>query len=101
MKDIITKFATDYDGVPGTIGGGGSDIAPVIIGILNGVVGLLAVVCVVVVVIGGVNYMTAAGDSNKVKKGRDTILYAIIGLIICALAATIVNTVIVNLLGNV
>ena len=99
MKDIITKLAAYNPGNidSNTIGGG--DLGNDIITILNGIVGLLAVVCVIVVVVGGVNYMTSAGDAGKVKKAKDTILYAVIGLIVCALAATIVNFVIANLPG--
>ena len=71
----------------------------VIINILNGVLGLLAAVAVLVIVIGGVQYMTSAGDPGKTKKAKDTILYATIGLIIAALAAVIVNFVI-NLVNS-
>ena len=35
--------------------------------------------------------MTSTGDAGKVKQAKDTILYAVIGLIICALAFAIVN----------
>ena len=65
--------------------------------ILKIVIGILGIVAVVFIVIGGVGYMTSAGDPGKVKKGKDTILYGIIGLVICALAYAIVNFVISNL----
>ena len=35
--------------------------------------------------------MTSTGDPAKVKRAKDTILYACIGLIVCALAYAIVN----------
>ena len=102
MKDIITKFAaysgaTEIQTGANASVGGGSDIGGAIINILNGVIGLLAVVCVIVIVTGGVEYMTSSGDAGKVKKAKDTILYAIIGLVVCALAATIVNFIIAKL----
>lgn len=59
--------------------------------ILNVIVGLLGLVAVIVIILGGISYMTSAGDPQKVKKAKDTILYGIIGLIICALAFVIVN----------
>lgn len=104
MKDIITKLAayngaTEIQNGANTSVGGSGDVGGAIIGILNGVIGLLAVVCVIVIVTGGVQYMTSSGDAGKVKKAKDTILYAIIGLVVCALAATIVNFVIANLPG--
>lgn len=35
--------------------------------------------------------MTSTGDAGKIKKAKDTILYAVIGLVVCALAFIIVN----------
>lgn len=78
-------------------GESGGTIDTVIISILNGIIGILAIVAVVVIIIGGVQLMTSAGDAGKVKRGKDAILYACIGLVICALAATIVNFVISKL----
>ena len=66
--------------------------------IINAVIGVLGLVCVVVMIIGGVNYMTSSGDAGKVKKAKDTILYGVIGLIICALAFAIVNWVVGGIL---
>ena len=43
------------------------------------------------IVIGGVSYATSQGDPGKVKKGKDTIMYGIIGMIIALLAFAIVN----------
>ena len=62
--------------------------------ILNWVIGSLGLVAVIVIIIGGINYMTSSGDAGKVDKAKKTILYGVIGLIICAVAAAIVNFVI-------
>ena len=95
-------FGYDSIGKPQAIDGAGDANASVnsIIGIINGVIGVLSIVAVIVVILGGVQYMTSAGDSGKVKKAKDTILYGVIGLIICALAAAIVNFVVVNVAGS-
>ena len=63
----------------------------IIVGILYAVIGVAGLVAVVFVLIGGINYMTSTGDGGKLKKAKDTILYALIGLAICALAFAIVN----------
>lgn len=75
-----------------------ADFSDTLIGILNGVIGILATVAVVVIIIGGIYYMTSNGDPGKVKRAKDTILYAVIGLIVCALAAVIVNFVVKTLI---
>ena len=68
--------------------------------IIDVIIGLMGIVAVVVMIIGGITYMTSSGDAGKVKKGKDTILYGVIGLVVCALAFAIVNWVIGGLLGG-
>ena len=68
--------------------------------IINAVILVLGIVAVVIIIIGGINYMTSSGDAGKVKKAKDTILYGVIGLVICVLSFAIVNFVILNILGN-
>jgi len=97
MKEIITKFAA---GNPGEYIHTDENLSVSIVNIINAVIGVLGLVCVVVMIIGGVNYMTSSGDATKVKKAKDTILYGLIGLVVCVLAFAIVNFVITNILGN-
>ena len=48
---------------------------------------------------GGIRYTTSAGDSNKVTAAKNTIIYAIVGLVVAILAYAIVNLV-VNQFGE-
>lgn len=101
MKNILSIFgANDYGVTLKDSGAKTGDLKDIVINIINAVVGVLALVCVIVIIIGGVNYMTSSGDAGKVKKAKDTILYGVIGLIVCVLAFAIVNFVITNILGN-
>lgn len=59
-----------------------------IINIFSVVVGIVAVV---MIIYGGLKYITSGGDSGNVTGAKNTILYAIIGLIIVALAQFIVR----------
>lgn len=68
--------------------------------IVKRIIAVLGVVCVIVVVIGGITYMTSAGDTQKIEKGKKTIIYGLVGLVICALAFAIVNFMIVNVIGG-
>ena len=79
---------------------GGEALNIQVTNIINGVIAVLGFVCVVVMIVGGVNYMISAGDSGKVTKAKNTILYGLIGLVICVLAFAIVNFLINNILGN-
>lgn len=98
MKDIITKFGIPE--VQPVDEANNNDLQGNVIAILNAVIGVLSFVCVVVIIIGGVTYMTSSGDAGKVKKAKDTILYGVLGLVVCVLAFAIVNFVISNILGQ-
>ena len=98
-NNIITTFAADFSPNPGEYTQNqGEELTGQIITIINGIVGALGLVAVVVIILGGVQYMTSSGDASKVKKAKDTILYGIIGLVICVLAFAIVNFVIANII---
>ena len=58
------------------------------INIFSIVVGIIAVV---MIIIGGVKYITSGGDAGNVTGAKNTILYAIIGLVVVALSQVIVQ----------
>lgn len=51
---------------------------------------VIGVIAIFVIFIAGVTIITSSGDSAKISKARDSIIYASIGLVIAALAQTIV-----------
>lgn len=58
---------------------------------------VVGVVSVVMIIIGGFKYITSGGDSGNVTGAKNTIMYAIIGLVIVALAQVIVNFVLAKI----
>lgn len=67
--------------------------------IINMIIFAIGLIAVVMVIVGGIQYSTSQGDSGKVKKAKDTILYGIVGLVIAILAFAIVNFVLSSILG--
>ena len=65
--------------------------------VTNVILYIAGVVAVIMLIIGGIKYVVSGGDSKKVTDAKNTVLYAIIGLIICFLAFAIVNFVISSL----
>ncbi|HEY5550156.1 MAG TPA: pilin [Candidatus Saccharimonadales bacterium] len=59
-----------------------------VINLLSLVVGIVAVI---MIIIGGLRYITSGGSDTGVTSAKNTILYAIIGLIIVALAQLLVR----------
>jgi len=65
-----------------------SHLITVAINILSAVVGIIAVIMIIVA---GLRYVTSGGKEEGVKNAKNTILYAIIGLVVVALAQLIVH----------
>lgn len=68
-----------------------SDTATKVINVFSFVVGIAAVIMIMV---GGFKYITSQGDANSISSAKNTILYAIVGLVIVAFAQVIVRYVI-------
>lgn len=75
-------------------------LQPAITSILSAIIGVAGLVSVAYIIVGGIQYMTSSGDSNKTEKAKKTILYALIGLIVCALSFAIVNFAISRIIYN-
>jgi hypothetical protein len=75
----------------GTTGVG--QIIRTVINILSVIIGAVAVI---MIIIGGFRYITSGGKQESVTGAKNTILYAIIGLVIVALAQILVHFVLTN-----
>lgn len=62
--------------------------------LVNTLLYVLGAISVVVIIIAGISYTTSTGDANRVKRAKDTLTYAVVGLIVAALAYAIVNFVV-------
>jgi hypothetical protein len=59
--------------------------------VVNILLFIIGAICVIMLIWGGIRYTTSAGNSANVTAAKNTIMYAIIGLIIAFLAFAIVN----------
>ena len=60
-------------------------------GIFNFVFSMMGIVAVIVIILGGIHFMTSTGDPGKVKKGKDTMIWGIVGLLVVIFSFAIVN----------
>ncbi len=67
--------------------------------ITNTILYVVGTISVIMLIFGGLRYIISGGDSKKVTDAKNTILYAIIGLIIAILSYAIVNFVL-NSIGT-
>ena len=59
--------------------------------IVNILLFIIGAIAVIMLIIGGIRYTISGGDSSAVTGAKNTILYAIIGIVVAILAFAIVN----------
>jgi len=76
-----------------------TDIRQAIMNVTNWILGFIAIIATLVIVYGGVQYLTAGGNEDNVGAAKKTISYGIIGIVIAGLAyamVIVVSTVILT-----
>ena len=81
---------------PSTLFGQGS-VFTTIVNVMLFIIGALSVI---MLIYGGIRYTTSGGASGSVTAAKNTIMYAIIGLVVAFLAYAIVNWVLSDALGG-
>lgn len=68
-----------------------NDIGNIIQTVINILLFVVGAISVVMIIVGGIRYATSAGSADAVKAAKNTVLYAIVGLVVAFLAFAIVN----------
>jgi RsiW-degrading membrane proteinase PrsW (M82 family) len=71
----------------------GTDIVPIIISVINLLLGLVAVLALAALVWASIMYILSLGDESRAEKAKKIILYAIIGVLLSGLSFLILNVV--------
>ena len=91
---------SNAEGTNGVDNGQGLNLMEVLNLIINVALGVIGFIAVVMIIVGGVQYTTSAGDAAKVTKAKNTIMYGVVGLVIALLAFAIVNFVLNNIFNK-
>lgn len=83
--------------VPTNLFGGPDSIFTTIVNVLLFIIGAISVI---MLIYGGIRYTTSGGNSANVTAAKNTIMYAIIGLVVAFLAFAVVNWVLGALVSN-
>ena len=62
--------------------------------ITNVLLFIIGAIAVIMLIIGGIRYVTSGGDSTAVTAAKNTILYAVVGIVVAIIAYAVVNFVI-------
>ena len=76
---------------------GTDNVQKILKNVINILLFVVGSVAIILIIVGGIKYTTSAGDSNSVNSAKNTIIYAVVGLVISAMAWAIVNFVLKNI----
>ena len=77
-----------------------SDIPYYILWVANFMLGIIGTICVIMVIVGGYQYIFAGFNDAKKGAGKKTITNALVGLVIALLSWVIVNVIQVNIIAS-
>ena len=86
-----TQLSTSSTTADCDVSGGTEKVNSLITTIVNIFSIIVGIVSVIMIIYGGFRYVTSGGDSGNVSNAKNTIIYAIIGLVVVALAQFIVQ----------
>ena len=73
--------------------GGEGNLRGLVLRIINYFLGFLGILAVIMVIYGGVTYVTAAGQDEQIGNAKKIIMYSLIGIIVILLSFAVVNTI--------
>lgn len=101
LCNSVSTLTVDGTGTCDTDTAGSNEkINSVITDVVNIFSVLVGVVAVIMIIWGGLRYITSGGDSGKITSAKNTIIYALIGLVVVALAQFIVKFVLGKVTTN-
>ena len=74
------------------------DFNTAIMNATNWLLGFVAMIAVLVIIWGGINYIASAGDEDRARTAKKTITYGIMGVVIAGFAYAIVKVIVVTIL---
>lgn len=90
---FVQKKAAEVAGSGDPFFGGGG----IITGLVDTISWVVGVVSVIMVVAGGLKFVTSGGNQQSVQSAKSTVIYALIGLVVAILAKTLVTFVLSKL----
>lgn len=90
----------DQQGDAATLFGDSSGQGGIFKTVTNVLLFLIGAISVIMLIVGGIRYVVSGGDSTAVQNAKNTILYAIVGVVVAILAFAVVNFVITSFTSN-
>jgi len=71
--------------------GSGNDLNSIIQTVINVMLFIIGILCVIMIIFGGIRYTTSTGDKGRIDNAKNTIVYAVVGLIVAIVAFALVQ----------
>jgi hypothetical protein len=94
IGDIIGWGSTNSSAVAGAL-----TISQIVTNALNFLLSIFGIIAVIMLVVGGMMYLSSAGDEDRIDTAKKTIKWAIIGIVVAFSAVVIVDQIASLLLG--
>jgi len=75
------------------------EIPDIIARIIKVVLGLIGVLALIMFIYGGITWMTSGGNVEAVKRGKNTLVWAVLGLAVVFFAYSLVNFILTRIIG--
>lgn len=88
------KLACEGVGLTGTAcntPGAGTKVSDVVVNVIKFITYVVGIVAVIMIMVGGFKFVTSAGDASKTASAKSTLIWALVGLMVVALAQFIIN----------
>lgn len=89
LKEIGTILG--WQGVNNSDVSGALTLSAIAMNVLNFLLGILGVLAMVMLVIGGMMYLTSAGDEDRIDKGKKIFTYSLIGIVVAMSSLVVVK----------
>ena len=90
---MVAKAYEPLVRIPGLPPAGPINLSQYIVGLYNFLLSIVGIVAVMMLIIGGMKYIAAAGNASVISDAKDTIWNAILGLLLALLSWVIVSTI--------
>lgn len=90
-QNPTSELCVGYTAGSNTVDNNANPVIKVIKAVINILLYAAGVLSVIYVMFGGFKYITSSGDPQKAASGRQTLLYALVGLVVVIIAVPLVS----------
>ncbi|MCX7779209.1 MAG: pilin [Patescibacteria group bacterium] len=95
---ILPVLAEETTELPNPLGTG-MTTEKIVANVIKLILGLVGVLALIMFIYGGITWMTSGGNVEAVKRGKNTLVWAVLGLAVVFFAYSLVNFILTKVLG--